>query len=79
MSQEKIEKINNVKSFIVKHSHEIDLIVGSGLIIYSIYGYFNNINYFWVAGIFGLLSFVMAYIKPVKLMDKYFNNKIIKK
>lgn len=78
-NKEKIVKINKMKQCIVNHSHKIDLAVGSCLIIYSIYCYFNNISYFWIVGIAGIISLVMSFIKPVKLMDRYFNKKIIKK
>lgn len=78
-NKEKIEKINKMKQFIVSHSHKIDLVIGSCLIIYSIYGYFNNISYYWIVGIAGIISLVMSFIKPVRLMDKYFNKKIIRK
>lgn len=79
MEQKKLDKMNNFKDMIVKHSHKLDLIVGIGLITYSVYGYFNDVKYFWVAGLCGLLSFAMALFKPVKKMDTYMNDKIIAK
>lgn len=79
MEQKNLEKMNNFKNMIVKHSHKLDLIVGVLLIAYSIYGYFNDVKYFWVAGACGLLSFAMAILKPVKKMDAFMNEKIISK
>lgn len=79
MSQEKVEKIQNTKNKIVNNSHKIDLVIGILLIIYSVYGYINNHEYFWIAGIAGIISIVMSVIKPAKLLDNYFNKKIIKK
>jgi hypothetical protein len=79
MSKEKIEKVQSVKNKIVNNSHKIDLIIGISLIIYSIYAYMNSHQYFFVAGIAGIISIVMYIIKPAKLMDNYFQKKIIKK
>lgn len=79
MEQKNLDKMNNLKDVIVKHSHKLDLIIGVALIVYSVYGYFNDVKYFWVAGLCGLLSFVMAILKPVKKMDTYMNDKIISK
>jgi hypothetical protein len=79
MDQQKLEKMNGFKNIMVKHSHKIDLIIGLSLLIYAIYGYFNQVEYFWVAGLCGLLSLIMAVFKPVKKFDTYMNEKIITK
>jgi heme exporter protein D len=79
MDQKNLEKMNNIKNIMVKHSHKLDLILGVLLIAYSIYGYVNDVKYFWVAGACGLLSLAMAILKPVKKMDTYMNAKIISK
>jgi hypothetical protein len=79
MEQKNLEKMNALKDIMVKHSHKLDLILGVLLIAYSIYGYINDVKYFWVAGLCGLLSFIMAILKPVKKMDTYMNAKIISK
>lgn len=79
MNQKNLEKMNSLKDIMVKHSHKLDLILGVLLIAYSIYGYVNDVKYFWVAGACGLLSLAMAILKPVKKMDTYMNAKIISK
>lgn len=79
MEQKNIEKMNSLKNMLVKHSHKIDLLVGILFIIYAVYGYMNNIEYFWVAGLCGLISIGMAIFKPVKKFDTYMNKKIIVK
>lgn len=79
MDQRNLEKMNGLKNIMVKHSHKLDLILGILLIAYSVYGYFNDVKYFWVAGACGLLSLAMAILKPVKKMDSYMNERIIAK
>lgn len=79
MEQKDLDKMNKFKDLIVKHSHKLDMIVGVGLIAYSVYGYMTDAKYFWVAGLCGLISFIMAIFKPVKKMDTYMNDKIISK
>lgn len=79
MEQKNLDKMNSLKNIMVKHSHKLDLILGVFLIAYSIYGYFNDTKYFWVAGVCGLLSLAMAILKPVKKMDTFMNEKIITK
>lgn len=79
MEQKNLEKMNNFKNFMVKHSHKVDLIIGLFLISYAIYGYFYEVKYFWIAGICGLISLALALFKPVKKMDDFMNQKIIAK
>jgi len=79
MDNKKIEKMNTLKNIIVKHSHKIDLIIGSLLLAYGIYGYYNEIEYSILFVCMGIFSLILAIVKPVKLFDNYMNKKIIKK
>lgn len=78
-NEDKVKKLNKMKLFMVNNSHKIDLIVGISLIIYSIYGYMNNKEYYMIAGICGLVSLIFSYIKPVKYMNNKMEEKFIKK
>jgi len=79
MEQKKLEKMNTVKNAIVRHSHKIDLLIGTALLIYGIYGYLHDIKYSLLVIFMGIFSLLLAIVKPVKLFDNYMNKKIIKK
>lgn len=76
---EKVEKINKLKNFIVNNSHKVDFFIGFSFLIYGIYGYFYNVKYFWIFIIAAIISLIFSFIKPVKLFNNYLNKKIIKK
>lgn len=79
MDLDKLQKMNKLKDFMVKHSHKLDLVLGLLLLTYGIYGFYNNIEYNIFFIIAGSISLVMSVVKPVKLFDNYMNKKIIKK
>ncbi len=75
----KVEKINKLKNFIVNNSHKVDFFIGFSFLLYGLYGYFYNIEYFWIFIIAAIISLIFSFIKPVKLFNNYLNKRIIKK